>query len=64
MLACIVVSLFTKPKSEEDLKGLIWTPSSVFLPKEQRAQMRGLRNPAAWWALVTAIVLFMYIRFH
>jgi len=64
MLACIVVSLYTKPKPEEELRGLIWTKSSLYLPKEQRAEMRGLRNPALWWALVTAVVLFMYVRFH
>jgi len=60
----IVVSLFTKPRSEEDLKGLIWNKESLSLPAEQRSQMRGLRNPAIWWALVTAVVVFMYIRFR
>ena len=60
----IVVSLMTKPKSEEELKGMIWNKESMVLPKESRAQMRGLRNPVIWWALITAVVLFFYIRYH
>ncbi len=64
MLVGVIVSLRTKPKSEEELKGLIWNRASLTLPKEMRDQMRGLRNPAIWWAIVTAAVVFMYVRFH
>jgi len=64
MLVGAIVSLRTKPKSEEELKGLIWNKESLSLPKEMRSQMRGLRNPAIWWAMVTAAVLFMYVRYH
>jgi len=64
MLVGVVVSLYTKPKTAEELKGLIWNRESLLLPKEERDQMRGLRNPAIWWAIVTAAVLFFYIRFH
>jgi len=59
-----VVSLVTKAKSEEELKGLIWTKESMVLPKEQKSQMRGLRNPVIWWGIITAIVLFFYVRYH
>lgn len=59
-----IVSMLTKPKSDEELEGLIWTKESMVLPKEQKSQMRGLRNPVIWWAIVTAIVLFFYIRYH
>ena len=64
ILVGILVSLFTTPKPEEEIKTLIWNRESLTLPKEQRAQMAGLRNPAIWWAIVTAAVLFMYVRFH
>ena len=60
----VVVSLLTKPKLEAELGGLIWNRSALSLPPEQREKMRGLRNPTVWWAIVTAIVLFMYIRYH
>lgn len=64
MLVCVIVSLCTKPKPEEEVRGLIWNKGSLSLPKEQRAQMRGLRNPAIWWVIITAVVIFMFIRFH
>lgn len=60
----IVVSLMTKPKPEAELKGLIWNKESLVLPKEQRHQMRGWRNPFIWWAIVNGAVLFMFIRYH
>jgi SSS family solute:Na+ symporter len=33
------------------------------LPAEARDKYRGLRRPVFWWAIVTAAVLFFYIRF-
>lgn len=63
LLFGVLVSLVTKPKPAEELEGLIWNVQSLSLPKEQREQMRGLRNPAIWWALVTFAVLFMYMRY-
>jgi SSS family solute:Na+ symporter len=63
MAACAVVSLYTPGKSEAELKGLIWKKSSLSLPPEEKEQQRGLRNPFIWWALVTSIILFFYIRF-
>ena len=64
MLVCVLVSLVTPRKREEELVGLIWTRDSLKLPPEQRERYRGLRNPVIWWAIVTAAVLFFYIRFR
>jgi len=64
MLVAAIVSLCTTPKPSEQLHGLIWNKESLTLPKEQRDQMRGLRNPAIWWAIVTAAVLYFYVRYH
>lgn len=64
MLTAIVVSLFTRPEPEEKLKGMIWSVDSLSLPKDQRAQMRGLRNPILWWGLSAAILVALYIAFH
>jgi solute:Na+ symporter, SSS family len=63
MLTAVVVSLFTTPKSPEALKSLIWNMDSLRLPKEMREKMGGLKSPALWWAIITAIVLYMYIRY-
>jgi SSS family solute:Na+ symporter len=61
--ACVAVSLMTKPKPDEELKGLIWDKKSLSLPGEQREQERGLRNPFIWWAIITALVLYFYVRY-
>jgi SSS family solute:Na+ symporter len=64
MGACAVVSLMTRPKPAHELKGLVWTMDSLRLPPEERHKYRGLRRPVVWWALITAVVLFFYIRYH
>ncbi len=63
IVACAVVSLVTVAKTDEELKGLIWTKDALRLPPEQRDRMRGIRNPTLWWAIVTAAVVFFYVRF-
>src|SRR5687768_14196572 len=63
MAVCALVSLLTTTKSEADLKGLIWTRDSLRLPADERHKYRGLRRPVLWWAIVTAAVLFFYVRY-
>ena len=63
MAVCVAVSLVTRPKPEAELKGLIWTRASLSLGAEERAKHAGLRSPFLWWAIVTALVLFFYIRY-
>jgi len=63
VVSCIIVSLLTKAPGEEQLRGLIWTKESLRLPAEQRHRYRGMRRPVYWWAVITAIVLFFYVRF-
>lgn len=64
MVLCVLVSLVTKPKSDAELTGLIWNKESLRLPPDQREKHKGLRSPFLWWVIVTAAVLFFYIRFH
>lgn len=64
MILCAVVSLMTKPKSELELQGLIWNKESLRLLPEERALHRGWRNPTIWWAIVTIMVLYFYIRYN
>jgi solute:Na+ symporter, SSS family len=33
------------------------------LPESEKYQQRGLRNPFIWWAIVTSVILFFYIKF-
>lgn len=63
MLACLLVSLVTKPVAEMDLKGLIWDKESLKLPESERKQNKGIRNPFYWWLLITVIVLYFYVRY-
>lgn len=63
MAACALVSLVTTPKPEAELEGLIWNRASLTLPAAEREQQRGIRNPFYWWALITAIVLFFYVKY-
>jgi len=60
----VLISLVTRPKPAKELKGLIWNRDSLRLPQALRHRMRGLRNPAIWWAIVTTAVLFFYIKYH
>jgi SSS family solute:Na+ symporter len=64
IIVCMVVSLFTVPKPAYELKGLIWNKESLRLPPEERDRYRGLRSPFLWWAIITAIVVFFYIRYR
>jgi SSS family solute:Na+ symporter len=60
----VLVSLVTRPVPEERLKGLIWNRESLLLPPEQRATLRGWRSPTLWWAIITAVVVFMYVWYR
>jgi SSS family solute:Na+ symporter len=63
MATCAIVSVFTTPKSDRELEGLIWSRDSMRLPESMRHEMRGFRNPALWWAAVTLAVLYFYVRY-
>jgi SSS family solute:Na+ symporter len=63
MIACVGVSLCTTPKSRAELEGLVWTRESMSLSKGDGKRYRGLHNPFWWWALVTAMVVFFYVKF-
>jgi SSS family solute:Na+ symporter len=63
MAACAAVSLMTTPKPEAELQDLLWNKECLRTSRTQ-AEMRGLRRPGLWWALVTALVLYFYIRYH
>ncbi len=63
MIVCAVVSLVTRPKPDSELVGLIWNKDSLRLPPNERSQAKGFRNPVLWWAIVTAMVLYFYVKY-
>jgi SSS family solute:Na+ symporter len=62
MGAGIVVSLMTRPKPEEELKGLIWDWRSAFATRGDE-QPSGWMRPAIWCAIINGIVVFMFFRY-
>ncbi len=64
MVVGVIVSLFTKGKPVAEIETLIWNKESLRVPAELRRKMHGLKSPALWWAVVTAVVLYMYVRYH
>lgn len=64
MMIGVAVSLFTKGKTNEELVGLVWTPASMRLPDEARYRRGFLLSPFFWWAIVTAGVLYFYVRYR
>ena len=63
MAVCVAISLVTKPKPESELGGLIWNRESLYMPPQLRATMHGLRRPGLWWTIITAMVLYFYIKY-
>jgi solute:Na+ symporter, SSS family len=64
MLMAVLVSLLTRPKPAAEIEGLVWNPASLRLPAEMRARMSGWKSPALWWVIITAVVIYMYVRYH
>lgn len=63
MLTCWVVSLMTKPMPDAELQGLIWNKAILRMPAAERQFNRGWRSTGMWWFLITAMVLYFYIRY-
>ncbi len=59
--ACMVigylVSLAGKLKSEEELKGLIWTLQGTRAEKHRRSWKDVATSPVVWWTIVTIVVI-------
>jgi solute:Na+ symporter, SSS family len=63
MGTCFVVSLFTTAKPEAEIRPLIWSAASWRAPEGSKERRGWLRSPFFWWAIVTAIVLFFYVKY-
>ncbi len=62
IVACVVVSLYTEPRPEASLEGLIWSRASMRLPAGS-APLKMWQRPGLWWAGVTLAVLYFYVRY-
>jgi SSS family solute:Na+ symporter len=62
MLLMVVVSLFTRPRLEAEIRPLLWSVSKFFLPpgepKRSLFQSAGL-----WFALLSLVYFVIYMRF-
>jgi SSS family solute:Na+ symporter len=58
----IVVSLLTRPKPEAELAGLIWNWKDARSTHGENVP-HGLMRPGLWWAAITCVVLWMYVRY-
>jgi SSS family solute:Na+ symporter len=63
LLLCFIVSLCTRPREKAELVGLVWNKESWNLPPELRSAHRFWRNPTLWWAIVTLMVLYFYVKY-
>ena len=63
IVLCALVSLFTTPKKEEELEGLIWTRDSLRLPKDAEQPRHWYGRPVIWWVIITVVVLAFYFAF-
>lgn len=61
IVACVLVSLFTRPVHPDRLVGMIWSPSSMRLIGGSKTRI--YQRPVIWWAIITIIVLSFYVRY-
>ncbi len=56
----LVLSLFTRRKTDEELKGVIWTRSAFGFLESEKERNRGPRNLTFWWALMVIVIVSCY----
>ena len=60
-LLMIIVSFFTKPKSKEELVGVIWSKSALGVAEGEKGNHKGLLSLTIWWSLMVLVIVFLYI---
>lgn len=63
MLVCVIVSLCTPAVPLDRLENLVLTKDNFRTAASDKAKYSGFKNPTLWWALITAMVLYFYIRY-
>jgi solute:Na+ symporter, SSS family len=59
-ITLVVVSLFTRRKTAEELEGVIWTRDVLRRAPAKDSAHRGFRSLALWWALMVAVIFSLY----
>ncbi|MBT3191444.1 MAG: sodium/solute symporter [Verrucomicrobia bacterium] len=64
VLSCVILvilSLFSKPKPEEELEGVIWTKSALGVAEAEKGKYGGFRSLKLWWFLMAATIGGLYV---
>lgn len=61
LLVFFVVSLLTKPKPREELKGVIWSRSALRITASAPGEKHGVGSLAIWWGIMVASIVLLYI---
>jgi solute:Na+ symporter, SSS family len=61
VILLLVISLFTKAKSKEQLEGVIWTRSALGVAEEEKGQHRGFKSLGLWWFMMVATIVGLYV---
>ena len=56
-LTLVIVSQFTKRKSDEELKGVIWTRAALRSSGDDEKQRPAWQSLKLWWALMVAVIV-------
>jgi len=64
MIVCGIVSLLFKPKEGQELDNLVinYGKGGGVLANKSPSY-KGLKNPTLWWAMITAAVLYFYVKY-
>ncbi|MDA9260813.1 sodium/solute symporter [Puniceicoccaceae bacterium] len=56
-LTLVIVSLFTPRKTDEELKGVIWSFQAIRQSAEDKKKNGGLRSLRLWWSLMVGLIV-------
>ena len=60
VILLVVISMFTKPKSKEELKGVIWTKSALVVAEYEKGKYRGFKSLGLWWFVMVMTIAGLY----
>jgi SSS family solute:Na+ symporter len=61
VITLVVVSLFTRPKSNQELRGVIWTKSAFGFLGSEKNKHRGFQSLKLWWGVMVLLFVCLYI---
>jgi len=61
IILLVMLSLFTKPKTKEQLEGVIWTKSALGVLENKKGKYGGIRSLPLWWSMGVGLIISLYI---